>query len=324
MKGRVVRTVTEAGKDRPQPLAAFREATAFVLLGDPGAGKTREFDREVEALGTDALFLSVRDFLAFAETRAGQWSGKTLFLDGLDEVRAGQGDPRVLLDEIRRRLDELGRPQFRLSCRAADWLETDRERLLAVSPDQTVTVLRLDPLREPDIEHLLEANLGGAEARRFLKGAREKGLFGWLRNPQGVEILIGAFAAGRDWPASRREAFEAACLRMAGERNPEHRDAAKGQPSPAEVLDAAAELCATLLLSGLAGCSLDASSSDDSYPALDDFRPTDLRLARAALDTKLFTEADPTGSGGSHPIIARPPSSWERAISPTGSGADCQ
>ena len=295
MKGCVVRTVTEAGKDRAQALAAFREATAFVLLGDPGAGKTCEFEREVEALGTDALFLSVRDFLAFAETRAGQWSGKTLFLDGLDEVRAGQGDPRVLLDEIRRRLDELGRPRFRLSCRAADWLETDRERLLAVSPDQTVSVLRLDPLRDPDIEHLLEANLGGAEARRFLKGAREKGLFGWLRNPQGIEILIGAFAAGRDWPASRREAFEAACLRMAGERNPEHRDAAKGQPSPAVVLDAAAELCATLLLSGPAGCSLDASSSDDSYPALDDFRPTDRRLARAALDTKLFTEADPTG-----------------------------
>ncbi len=291
----VPRTVTEAGDDRSRPLAAFRDAGAFVLLGDPGAGKTTEFRREVEALGADALFLPVRDFLTFAGTRADAWSGKTLFLDGLDEVRAGQGDPRAVLNDVRRQLDALGRPPFRLACRATDWLGSDRERLRAVSPDETVTALRLDPLRDPDIEYLLDANLGDAEARRFLKSAGEKGLSGWLRNPQGVEILITAFAAGRGWPASRRAAFEAACLRMAGERNTEHRDAAKGRPSPAEILDAAAELSATLLLCGAVGCSLDASSSDDGFPSLDELRPTDRSLARAALDTKLFTEAVPAG-----------------------------
>ena len=47
----VPRTVTEAGDDRSRPLAAFRDAGALVLLGDPGAGKTTEFRREVEALG---------------------------------------------------------------------------------------------------------------------------------------------------------------------------------------------------------------------------------------------------------------------------------
>ena len=291
----VPRTVTEAGDDRSQPLAAFRDAGAFVLLGDPGAGKTTEFRREVAALGADALFLPVRDFLTFAETRADAWSGKTLFLDGLDEVRAGQGDPRAVLNDVRRHLDALGRPPFRLACRATDWLGSDQERLRAVSPDETVTALRLDPLRDPDIEYLLDANLGDAEARRFLKSAGEKGLSGWLRNPQGVEILITAFAAGRDWPASRRAAFEAACLRMAGERNAEHRDAATDRPSPAEILDAAAELCATLLLCGAVGCSLNASSSDDGFPPLDELRPTDRSLARAALDTKLFTEAVPAG-----------------------------
>ena len=295
MKGRVRRTVTEAGEDRSQPLAAFRDAGAFVLLGDPGAGKTTEFDREAEALGGDALFVPVRDFLAFAKTREAEWSGKTLFIDGLDEVRAGSGDPRTPLNKIRRRLDELGRPRFRLSCRAADWLGSDQERLQAVAPGETVTVVRLDPLRDPDIEYLLEANLGDAEARVFLNSARDKGLSGWLRNPQGIEVLIGGFAGGKGWPESRRAAFEAMCLRMAGERNEEHRDAAKDRPNPSEVLDAAAELCATFLLSGAAGCSLDASGSVDDYPALDNLRPTDRSLARAALDTKLFTEAAPAG-----------------------------
>ena len=290
----VPRTVTEAGDDRSRSLAAFRDAGALVLLGDPGAGKTTEFRREVEALGADALFLPARDFLAFAGTRAVPWSGKTLFIDGLDEVRAGKGDPRTPLDEIRRRLDALGRPRFRLSCRAADWLGTgDRERLRAVSPDETLTVLRLDPLREANIVSLLETRLRGGDAPSFLKSAREKGLLGWLRNPQGLEILIEAFAAGRGWPASRREAFEIACLRMAGERNAEHRDSATDQPNPAEVLDAAAELCAAVLLSGAAGCSLDAPLSGGDYPALDDFRPIDGSLVRSALATRLFTAADP-------------------------------
>ena len=290
----VPRTVTEADDDRSRPLAAFRDAGAFVLLGDPGLGKTSEFRREIEALGEDALFLPARDFLAFAETREAQWSGKTLFIDGLDEVRAGKGDPRTPLDEIRRRLDALGLPRFRLSCRAADWLGTgDRERLRAVSPDEAVTVLRLDPLRDADIASLLETRLPGGNASDFLQSAREKGLSGWLRNPQGLEILIEAFAAGRGWPASRREAFEIACLRMAGERNAEHRDSVTDRPNAAEVLDAAAELCATVLLSGAAGCSLDASLPGDDYAALDHFRPTHRNLARAVLATPLFTATGP-------------------------------
>ncbi len=281
MKAYAPRTVTAAGKARSRPLADFRDLGAFVLLGDPGAGKTAEFERETEALGDDALFYSVRDFLALAETRAEEWSGKTLFLDGLDEIRV-ECDPRTPLDEVRKRLDGLGRPQFRLSCRGVDWLGTDQERLKAVSPTGSVTVLRLDPLGEADIERLLEAELGVAEARLFLKSAREKGLAGWLRNPQGIEILVKAFAAGQSWPSSRREAFESACRAMAGERNREHRDAVKNRPKPDEILDAAGELSATLLLAGAAECSLD---------DLDDL-PTDPGLARAALETRLFTETD--------------------------------
>ena len=53
----VPRTCTEipppgAAQDRqpePRPLAAFRSAPAYVLLGDPGAGKTTAFEAESEA-----------------------------------------------------------------------------------------------------------------------------------------------------------------------------------------------------------------------------------------------------------------------------------
>ena len=57
-----------------------------MLLGGPGAGKTTEFEVESRDLGESAEFVSARDFLA--ESRP-EWRDKTLFIDGLDEIRAG-------------------------------------------------------------------------------------------------------------------------------------------------------------------------------------------------------------------------------------------
>ena len=50
-------------------------------------------------------------------------------------MRVGSGDRREALDSIRRSLDTLGRPAFRISCREADWLgDNDRDKLAIVSP----------------------------------------------------------------------------------------------------------------------------------------------------------------------------------------------
>ena len=87
----------------PRPLSEFRSVPAYVLLGDPGAGKTFEFDREQEALGDDAAWVvSARDFRTFDLDSRPQWRDKTLFIDGLDEARAGSTDSRAPFDEISR------------------------------------------------------------------------------------------------------------------------------------------------------------------------------------------------------------------------------
>ena len=135
---RVDRTVTEvrAAPDdkRVQPASAplkeYREVPAYVLLGDPGAGKTTAFEMEGEALADGACPIDARDFVTFDLEDHPEWRGKTLFIDALDEVRVGSHDARTPFDAIRSRLDKLGRPRFRLSCREADWLgENDRKRL---------------------------------------------------------------------------------------------------------------------------------------------------------------------------------------------------
>ena len=140
MNDPVPRTCTEISSrkvdQKSRPLEEFRSAAAYVLLGDPGSGKTTAFDAECNALGESAHFISARDFLTLDLNNHPEWRNKILYIDGLDEIRAGAADARTPFDLVRGRLDRLGRPRFRLSCREADWLgENDRSNLAAVSQD---------------------------------------------------------------------------------------------------------------------------------------------------------------------------------------------
>ena len=55
----------EQGRDAcARPLADFRTVSAYVLLGDPGSGKTTSFEAERDALGEEACLVTARDFLA--------------------------------------------------------------------------------------------------------------------------------------------------------------------------------------------------------------------------------------------------------------------
>lgn len=282
----VPRTCTEVKDDDrgsiPGSLSDYREIGAYVLLGDPGAGKTTSF--EAEALATGGCPIRARDFLTF-DVRP-EWLHKTLFIDGLDETRAGTADGRVPLDQLRRKLDQMGRPRFRLSCREADWLgNSDRTHLNHVAVDGAVRTLRLDPLAEPEILELLKSREDVQDADAFLAAAREHGLDELLTNPQTLDLLAKATRGGQ-WPDSRRETFELACGESVIEVNDEHRAATRGTAIPRqELLNAAGYLCALMLLadqpaislvSGAAGC-LDFSTLQGS-PA-----------TRAALATRLFT-----------------------------------
>ena len=316
----VSRTCTEVPDDErdrepdSRPLDAYRAAPAYVLLGDPGAGKTTAFKRECAACGADGVLVSVRDFLTFGPRSRPEWRGKTLFLDGLDEVRAGSSDARVPLDAIRSHLDELKKPPFRLSCREADWLGTnDRSKMAAVAPDGSLTVLRLDPLTEADVKEILESDSCIGDSRTFIREARDRGLEGFLANPQSLDMLAGVIADAGKWPANRPELFETACRRMATECNDEHRavsQSSDGAPVPIggsvieDVLDGAGRLCAIQLIAGAAGYALTPTQESGDFPVFDrceaEWDPvcasrrgsaSPSALLRAALATKLFRAA---------------------------------
>ena len=58
------------------PLASFRSVSAYVLLGDPGSGKTTAFEVEAEAAGDSAVLVSARDFITFDVERHPEWGGQ--------------------------------------------------------------------------------------------------------------------------------------------------------------------------------------------------------------------------------------------------------
>lgn len=290
----VPRTCTEiaerqGGEASSCPLQVFREQQAYVLLGEPGAGKSKAFELEKKACGDDGVLVSARDFVTLPRN---EWRGKTLFIDGLDEMRAGNPQGGAALDEIRKILQQLGRPKFRLSCRAADWYgATDQQGLKQVSPDGDVAVLQLDPLMLTDVQAILENQLGESKATDFMEQAEARGMQDWLTNPQTLNMLVEAIKEQHVWPDSRRETYELACKRMVREHSKEHRTASRQvqQFSDETLLEAAGWLCAVLLLADLAGFALDDDAAATDFVTLTDLIPPaqDLPLV-ITLKSRLF------------------------------------
>ena len=296
MSRTVARTCTELrpGSDgrvercESRPLRTFGSLDAYVLLGDPGAGKTTEFKRETRVLGEEAEYVSARSFIRLDLESHPEWRDKTLFIDGLDEMRAG--------------------PRFRISCREADWLgNNDRRSLEAVSGSAGIATIRLDPLSEKSAAELLSSPALGVAADDFLERARTQGIAGLLGNPLTLRLLAEAVRHGGGWPASRLETFETAHRRMATEQNEEHREGTTPQPVDT-VLDTAGYLCALQLLSGINGYSLGPDLEGSLIVSLDavvggpeDHSRADLTNALA---TRLFGAVGERAFGPVHRLVA--------------------
>jgi len=275
---------TEAGQ--PRELASFRTEHAWVLLGEPGAGKSTVLEDEAKQAG--GQYLRIDEFIELDVDPS--WQDKTLFLDGLDEVRASGAGSSTLL-RVRKQLNRLGKPAFRIACRAADWYgATDSEDLKAATLHGKITILSLEPLNEDDILAILQQNAGIADPAQFVSTAKARGVADLLANPQTLEMLTKAVKGNEEaWPTSRDKTYRLACEKLAEEHNQKHHRAKQDEPvSVHQILDAAGQLFAVMLLADRNGIATDATGASERFPVLEDFDPPEQRAARRAIGSKLF------------------------------------
>lgn len=265
-------------------LAEYRNRPAYVLLGSPGAGKTTAFRQEANS-HENGEYISARDFIALDDPG---WPDKLLFIDGLDEMRAGSEDERTSIDQIRGKLQQLGRPRFRLSCQTTHWWwSNDRQKLEQIETE--ISMLMLDPLTDASIPEVLRRHgkPKNGNPEEFVSQAHAHGLGGFLKNPKTLLLLAESTDEHGGWPTNHREVYEKACETLLSGINEEHIIAGADQTSIDMLFDTAGRMCAVQLLSGSAGYTLPLGKPNKDYPALNLVVPVDAR--KQAARTHAFT-----------------------------------
>lgn len=265
-------------------LDSLSSVPAWVLLGEPGAGKSEAFKSEAQS--DNGLRLTIAEFVYSDIDEA--WKDKCLFLDGLDEIRASATSQSILL-QVKSKLRKLGLPNFRIACRAADWYgQSDLEEIIGASPNGKLPIYTLEPLTAADIKQILEDNFNRSDADNFVAQAEAHGISALLSNPQTLGLTVKALG-GQTWPSNRDETYRLACEALVQEENRKHRDQTRFQPVlKGALLEAAGQVFATLLLADKSGVALDPSAQDDRFPALNDLEPSSPDQAAMTLGTPLF------------------------------------
>ena len=292
----IPRTVTEyqLSADSPNlqgkalPLAELREVKSWVLLGEPGSGKSTAFAEECEQTGGKVIRIS-----EFIDKDITEFHHDTvIYLDALDEARNTTSDKGKKLGQVAQKLAQLGCPAFRISCRAADWYgELDHAELKRV--DEGIRLFKLDELSIDDefvqqyIAEALCSGPGNLSIQEFLKGVRQQNLQPLLCNPLLIKLLIEAIHE-KEFPESKREVFEFSTRKLAKEHDPRYQKYALGERhSIDDIVDRAGYLCSIMLFSKRFGFALsDDNSRSNSHLKVDDLGELDslsLRTLRSAL-----------------------------------------
>ena len=224
----------------------LRAVNFYVLLGEPGIGKTSTFKREAEAEGASRL--TVRRLL----TKHATPPDAVLFLDGLDEYRIdGQASDKVSL--LAAELVERAPPRWRLACRSEDWrAEADIAQVQDTTSGEAIVVVQLQPLDEDEQEQILRSH-GESDPARFIEQARAFNASAFCESPLSLGLLFKTVSTqGGVWPTTRQELFARSIERLAYEQNPEYKRNTRRSPVH-EIVRAAGSAFLLMLASGASG-----------------------------------------------------------------------
>ena len=236
---------TEQQRQALRRVSDLRALNFYVLLGEPGIGKTSTFKREAAAeAGTR---LTLRQLLTGFPTP----EGETRFLDGLDEYRI-DGQPSEKVTKLAAKLIATKPPRWRLACRSEDWrAEADMAQIANTTSDESIVVVQLQLLDEDEQTEILEA-LGEAEPAKFLEQARSFNASAFCESPLSLSLLYKTVSALGVWPKTRQDLFARSITRLAFEQNPEYKSDPR-RSSPDVIIRAAGSAFLHMLTSGASG-----------------------------------------------------------------------
>ncbi|RUO98962.1 hypothetical protein [Hyphomicrobium sp.] len=262
----------------PRSFSEFVDADALILLGNPGSGKSTLFGI---VGGTYAK--TVRAFLLEPAPPVAH----PLFLDGLDEYRKIFGTDAAA-DRVAQALIDLGKPKFRLSCRAADWFSAlDQSVISAASPSGRVIVLDLLPFDDAEIRTIVAGRLTNAD--QLIDEAKSFGIANLLGNPQTLELMVSAWKSGKH-PRNKFEAYQYGVENLLIETNAAHQPRGTAVVAMKDLRRAAGAACATLLLAdGEALCRVDAAPHEDDVVAISTIPYAPMVHADLALTRRVFS-----------------------------------
>ncbi len=263
--------------------------SVFVVLAEPGAGKTQLLARLASLLGVMPIRAGI---FRNRELR----SAPALVIDAMDEVARID---RLAMEAIIVRASNAEGEKVIFAGRSSEW-DSSRTRYVKECFGTDPLVVRLEPFDTAEQRQLFDVKFPGEDFERFAEEAQRMELGGLLGNPQFLQLFGEAYVESDHVFTSKPAIFSDAVRRLAHEANSQLQT--PGRPPLDRIIAAGGELFAKLLLSGASGVSIVERLVDRDYPYLAGLIPEE---GRFLVDTRLLKPADsPEQHEPVHRIVA--------------------
>ena len=271
----------------------LRVGTVFVVLAEPGAGKTELLTALAGLLQASRIRASI------FQNKPGLVAAGPLVIDAMDEVARID---TVATDKIIAMASETPAATVVFAGRSAEW---DRSRTAYVEQcfGAKPVVVHLQPFNEDEQRQLFESKFPSEGFTAFAAEVHRFGLGPLLGNPQFLILFGEAYIESGRVFTSKAKIFSDAIRRLAHEANTE-RPKPKSKPPLDTIIAVAGEVFAKLLLSGATGIATVESLSDRDFPYINGLC-RDSSNAPFLIDTRLLKPSDdPEEHEPVHRIVA--------------------